>query len=116
MAPKKTRSSSSAPARVGGIDDLRAVEPLDQEANAPVDLAQALLAVDVVAVLGAVAVAGGPRDRGDAARAARSPTQMVELRLQPREAAGRHVVLRARGQQRRALGDVVVVGCRPFRG
>ena len=47
------------------IDDLGVVEPLDQEADAPIDFAQALLAVDVVAVLGAVAVARRPGDRRD---------------------------------------------------
>ena len=46
----------------GAVHHLRVLEPLDEEAHAPVDLAQALLAVDVVAVLGAVAVRRRPRD------------------------------------------------------
>ena len=53
------------------IDDLGDVEPLGQEADAAVDLAQALLAVEVVAVLRAVAVLGRPRHRLDHLRAAR---------------------------------------------
>jgi hypothetical protein len=52
-------------ARRRRVDDFGKVETVDQEANAPVDLPQPLLAVDVVAVLGAIAVAGGPRDRRD---------------------------------------------------
>jgi hypothetical protein len=43
--------------RVGHLGDL---QPLGEEADAAVDLAQPLLAVQVVAVLRAVAVAGGP--------------------------------------------------------
>ena len=38
------------------VDDLGDVEPLGQETDAAVDFAQALLAVEIVAVLGAVAV------------------------------------------------------------
>ena len=44
------------------------VQALRQEADAAVDLAQLALAVDVVAVLGAIAVAGRPRDRVDELR------------------------------------------------
>jgi hypothetical protein len=47
----------------GAVHHFGVLEPLDEEAHAPVDLAQALLAVDVVAVLGAVAVRRRPRDR-----------------------------------------------------
>src|SRR5579864_2862596 len=38
-------------ARHGGIDDFGVVEATDQEADAPIDFAQSLLAIDVVAVL-----------------------------------------------------------------
>src|SRR5256885_3786008 len=40
----------------GGIDHLGDLQPLGQKADAPVDLAQALLAVEIVTVLGAVAI------------------------------------------------------------
>src|ERR1700693_6386270 len=43
------------------VDHLAVVEPPDQKANAPIDFAQALLAVDVVAIFGAISVARGPR-------------------------------------------------------
>ena len=42
-----------------GIDDHRALEDLAQEAHAPIDLTQALLAVDVLGVLGAIALGRG---------------------------------------------------------
>src|SRR4029078_7048449 len=45
--------------------DLGVVEALDEKADAPVDFAQPLLAVDVIAVLGAIARARGPRPRRD---------------------------------------------------
>ena len=55
-------------ARRGRIDDLGVIEAPHEKADAPVDLAQPLLAVDVIAVLGAVAVARGPRDGRDELR------------------------------------------------
>jgi hypothetical protein len=42
------------------VDDLGALQPLCQEADAPADLAQAPLAADVVTVLRPIAVAGRP--------------------------------------------------------
>src|SRR5262249_36741375 len=39
------------PGPLGRIDDFRALQPLGEEADAPVDLAQALLAIEIVAVL-----------------------------------------------------------------
>jgi hypothetical protein len=56
VAPKNTWSRHGA----GWVGHLGDVQPLGQEADAAVDLAQALLAVQVVAVLAAVAVLGGP--------------------------------------------------------
>src|SRR5450631_1870264 len=79
------------------IDDFGLVESPDQESNAPVDFAQALLAVDVVAVFGAVAVAGRPRHHRDQCRAF-FLDESVELRLEPHESARRYVVLRASRQ------------------
>ena len=88
------------------VDDLGDVEPLGQEADAAVDLAQALLAVEVVAVLGAVAVLGRPRHRLDDLRPL-VVEQRHQLVAQALVAGGGDVVLRARRQHRR--GDVVVV-------
>jgi hypothetical protein len=49
-----------APLLSSRVDHLGASRPLRREADALIDLAQAPLALDVVAVLGAVAVAGRP--------------------------------------------------------
>ena len=66
----------------GVVHHHRAVEALGQEADAAVDLAQLPLAVDVVAVLRAIAVAGRPRDRVDELRPVDLP-QARELVVQP---------------------------------
>jgi hypothetical protein len=51
------------------VDHLGDLQPARQEADAPVDLAQALLAIEVVAVFRAVTVAGSPvHDLDDAWR------------------------------------------------
>src|SRR6185503_6639798 len=100
-------------ARHRRIDDLGAVEPSHEEAYAPVDLAQPLLAVDVVAVLRAIAVSGGPGDRRDQLRPLLR-YERVELAAHPREAAGRHVIARAGRQRRRVLNVTVVVGLARF--
>src|SRR3546814_8769741 len=55
-----------------------------QPVAAPVDLAQALLVVDVVAVLAAVAVTGGPGDTGADPVALLRPPQQLRLRSQER--------------------------------
>jgi hypothetical protein len=47
-------------ARLLRVDDLGQVDALAQKADAPVDLAQAPLAVLVVGILAAIAVAGRP--------------------------------------------------------
>src|SRR5205085_6037913 len=52
----------------GVVDDLRGVDPLIEKADAAVDLAQPALAVNVVAVLRAVAVARRPGDDVDQLR------------------------------------------------
>src|SRR3546814_10543854 len=58
-----------------------------QPVAAPVDLAQALLVVDVVAVLAAVAVTGGPGDNGaDLVALLLQPPQLL---LKARETLGR---------------------------
>src|ERR1700683_4977561 len=44
------------------VNDFGRVDPFRQEANAGIDVTQPALAVEVVGVLAAVAVAGGPRD------------------------------------------------------
>ena len=69
QAPKYTRSRI-APAPSGlRIDDGHALEPLAQEAHAPVDFVQALLAVGVLGVLRAIALRGGLGHRLRDARA-----------------------------------------------
>src|SRR5204863_502421 len=79
--------------------ELGNVETPDQEADAAIDLAQALLAVDVVGVLGPVAVARGPSDRRDEFGALLLH-EVLELVLHARKTAGRHVVAGTRGQWR----------------
>ena len=76
------------------VHHLGDVEPLGEEADAPVDLAQALLAVQVVAVLGAVAVLRGPRDGLDDLRPF-VVEQREQLGAQPRITGRRQVVLAA---------------------
>jgi hypothetical protein len=46
----------------GGLHHLGILQPLDEKPHPPVDLPQAALAVDVIAVLRAVAVRGRPGD------------------------------------------------------
>jgi len=57
VAPKKAWSRFF---RLVWVDDLGALQPLGQEADAPINLAQAALAVNIVAVLRPIAVPGGP--------------------------------------------------------
>jgi GTP pyrophosphokinase/guanosine-3',5'-bis(diphosphate) 3'-pyrophosphohydrolase len=95
------------------VGDLGDVQPLRQEADAAVDLAQPLLAVEVVAVLAAVAVARRPRHRLHDLRPL-DVQQRHQLRAQPRVARRRHVVARAGGQRRQAGGLVERVGIVAF--
>src|SRR3546814_4458828 len=46
----------------GGVDDARRLHASGEEAQAPIDLAQPLAAIDIVAILAAVAIARGPAD------------------------------------------------------
>src|SRR5579864_847758 len=55
--PEKHARFGVIVARHGGIDNFGVVEATNQEADAPIDLTQSLLAVDVIAVLGSIAVA-----------------------------------------------------------
>src|SRR5690606_14766845 len=66
------------------------VEAPGELLDAAVDLAQPLLAVDVLGVLGAVAVGGGLRDLARDARSLLAP-QPLELGAQPLVAFGRDV-------------------------
>ena len=75
-------------------DDV-VLEALRKKADAPVDLSQLLLAVNVVAVLRAVAVAGGPGHDLDHLGPLHA-AQVANLVLQATQALGRDVVLRAR--------------------
>src|SRR5262249_6631962 len=74
-----------------GVHDHRRVEALAQPLQAPVDLAQLLLAVDVLRVLRAVAEGGGVRDLVDDARPVHH-AQLVRLLGQLAVAEGRDVV------------------------
>src|SRR6185312_1757669 len=78
------------------VHHLGDFEPLGQEADAAVDLAQTLFAIDIVAVLRAVAVARRPGHGLDHARPL-DPRQRVELGLERFESGARDVVARARG-------------------
>ena len=77
------------------IDNFGVVQAPDEKADAAVDLAQALLAVDVITVLGAITVARGPGDRGDDFRTL-LVDERSQLRLQAGETAGCHVVATTR--------------------
>src|ERR1700754_5220200 len=94
------------PGPPGRVDDLRALEPLVEKADPRVDLAQPLLAVEIVAVLRAVAIGGGPRhdlhDLGPLL--AHERHQLLAHAL---EALRGHVVLGAGGQTRDLVGQLV---------
>src|SRR5262249_34988556 len=95
-------------ARRRGIDDLGGIEALDQETDPPVDLAQPLLAVDVITVLRSIAVARRPRNGGDEL----GPLflyEALELGRQTGESAGCHVIARADRQWRQRLDVIGVV-------
>src|ERR1044072_1138450 len=100
---------------LGRVDDLRAFQPLGEEADAPVDLAQPLLAVEIVAVLRAVAVGRSPRhdlhDLGPFLAHERH-----QLLAQALEALRGHVVLGAGGQARDLVGQLVFVVAVAFLG
>ncbi|CFW47466.1 Uncharacterised protein [Bordetella pertussis] len=91
----------------GGIHHFGDIQALGQEAHAPVDFAQALLAVQVIAILGAVAVGRRPRHHLHDGRTL-DVHQVRQLIAQARVALRRHVVARA-GRQRLRLGQVVLV-------
>ena len=74
QAPKNTRFAI----RGRLVDHGHAVEPFAQEAHAPVDLAQALLAVGVFGILGAIALRRGFGDRLRDPRPLHLP-QLVQL-------------------------------------
>src|SRR5207245_9096994 len=76
----------------GVVDHRRAVETLREVPDAPVDFAQLPLAVDVVAVLRAIAIARGPR-HGRYERRPLDLPQTRQLFVQPPVPAGRHIVL-----------------------
>ena len=78
----------------GRVDDFGRLQALGEEADAAIDLAQAPLAVDVVGVLRAVAVGGGPGDDLDQLGALLVSRCSASL-LQPRVALRRDVVLGA---------------------
>ncbi len=90
-SPSRAARSAAAIALLRGIDDCGELDPLGEEARAPVDLAQALLAVNVIAVFRAVAVARGPGDGLDHLRPLDAQEPM-QLGLQARQSGRRDVV------------------------
>src|SRR5258708_6127200 len=100
---------------LGGIDDFGPLQPLAEEADAPVDLAQALLAVEIVAVLRAIAVGGGPRHDLHHLRPLLAH-ELAELLAQAGEALRGHVVLGAGGQARDLVREIVLVLAVAFLG
>jgi len=70
------------------IDDLGLFHDLRQIAEPPIDLAQPLAAIDVVAILRTVAIARGPRDDLDQLRPL-DPEQSLIFGLDPRDARRR---------------------------
>src|SRR6185437_16373475 len=93
----------------GRIHHLGDLQALGEVADAPVDLAQPLLAVLVVGVLRAVAELRGPRHHARHLRAlvVHEPLQLVAHAPPSRR---REVVLRARGNRVRILAVEIVVG------
>ena len=92
-----------------GLDHFGAVDAADQEADAPVDLPKPLLAVQIVAVLGTVAVGGGPRNHLHHFRPLHIQ-QVAQLVAQRLIACTGDVVLAARDLQLFRLKVVVVIG------
>jgi hypothetical protein len=90
-SPSRRRRPARCSRAAGRIDDLRQIEAPGQEADAPVDLAQPPLAIDVVGVFRAVAVAGRPLHDADHLRPL-DAQQMIELVVDARVPAGRDVV------------------------
>ena len=90
------------------VDHFGQIEPLRQEAYAPIDFPQLALAVDVVAVLRAVAVGGGPGDHAHDFRAC-FIEQMQQLVLEPLVAGWRDVIFGTGRQCGQTCFEVVVV-------
>src|SRR5262249_12816269 len=103
------------PGPLGRIDDLRALQPLAEEADAAVDLAPALLAVEIVTVLRAVAV--GRRPRHDLHHLGPLLAhERHQLLAQALEALGSHVVLGAGWEPADLLGEIVLLVAVGFLG
>jgi hypothetical protein len=91
----------------GVVHHDRAVEALGEESDAAIDLTQLPLAVDVVAVLRAIAVARRPRDGLDELRSVDVP-EARELVVQPL-APRRRDVVREAGRHGGVVGEIVLV-------
>jgi hypothetical protein len=90
------------------VDHLGNLQPFRQKADAAVDLAQPLLAVDVVAVLGAVAVAGRPGHHLDHLWPLLAQ-QAAQLVLHAAMPVGGHVILDPGRDRRRLDGQLRLV-------
>jgi hypothetical protein len=87
------------------VDDLGMAQPAHQEAHASVDFSEAAFAIEVIAVLRPVAVAGGPGDDVDDTGTL-GGAEVVEFGGESGVALGRHVEAAA-GQAGRAVVFVV---------
>src|SRR5262245_14971718 len=93
-----------------GIDNLGNLHSFAQESQSPVDLAQALFAVNVIAVLRAVAIARSPGDRLNDVGAL-DFLQLGKFLLEPLKALRSNVIFGA-GRQRGDFAFEILVGFR----
>ena len=91
-----------------GVGDFGLFESTGQKSDASVDFSQALLAIEIVAVLGTVAIGGSPvHDVHDARTLV--VDELHELGTQARIALGSHVVAGSGRQGRQASAFVVLI-------
>ena len=100
-------SLTVAPGLLGGINGLGGGDALVEEAQTSVDLPQAPLAIDVIAILRPVAIARGPFHHAHDFRPIDTP-QLAALGLQPGQTRRRDVVLRSRRDRRRIIVIFIV--------
>ena len=89
---RRTEKNLVGLAACGRVDDDRLVQPPAEVMDAAVDLAQTFLAVEIVPVLGAVAIGRSPGDDFDQFRPF-DIQQLQQLLLEPRIPGRRHIVL-----------------------
>src|SRR5216683_920893 len=97
-----------APCLLARVDHQGRLQPLGEKADAPVDLAQPLLAVEVIAVFRTVAIARRPGDDFDGFRALLAG-ESAQLVLHAAMTLGCHVVLDPGGDDRLLVGQLQLV-------